>query len=235
MDLQEAFSQAKSQSDYYTGTGSPFDAVLAEWTTCDKVDFACRYRNVQKALRTESVRYQMAQSAMLPGRYMSLFDVDFRLTASIPPLYHPQKTDFATMNHIPARIHSTGHRSMALLLHSDGSVHLNVMKLILMDRIQGPWESDDSAGSPNQAVPFRCSDKFVRTYLRSQMNWSPRKATQAAKKIPENREEISEKTYYRIVHLIIRYKIPVSLLINMDQTGIILIPGADSTFETKGA
>ena len=33
----------------------------------------------------------------------------------------------------------------------------------------------------------------------------------------------------------IRYKIPVSLLINMDQTGIVLIPGANSTFETKKA
>lgn len=88
--------------------------------------------------------------------------------------------------------------------------------------------------SPDQAVSFSCSDSFVRDFLCCRMNWSSRKATQATKKIPENWEEICEKTYYCIIYLIIRYRIPVSLLINMDQTGIILIPGADSTYETKG-
>ena len=57
----------------------------------------------------------------------------------------------------------------------------------------------------------------------------------SCQKIPEDWEEICEKTYYCIIHFIIQYKIPVFLLINMDQTGILFIPDAHSTYEKKGA
>lgn len=66
------------------------------------------------------------------------------------------------------------------------------------------------------------------------MNWPPRKATQATQKIPRDWEEVYEKTYYRNIHLLIRCKIHLSLLVNMDQTGVTLIPGADSTFHERG-
>lgn len=91
------------------------------------------------------------------------------------------------------------------------------------------------APHPRYGTIFTCSEYFVRDFLKVRMSWSLRQGTQAAKKIPENWEDTCEMTYYRIVHLMIRYKIPTSLLINMDQTGIILIPGADSTYHEKGA
>lgn len=67
------------------------------------------------------------------------------------------------------------------------------------------------------------------------MNWTPCKATKVAKKLPENWEKACERTFYRIIYLIIQYKILVSLLINMDQTGVILIPGAGLTYHEKKA
>lgn len=86
-----------------------------------------------------------------------------------------------------------------------------------------------------QKSPFVCSEKFVQSFLKSRMNWTLRKATKAAKKVCEDWEDTCEKTFYRIVHLIIQYKIPVALLTNMDQTGIIFIPRANSTYHEKKA
>jgi len=67
------------------------------------------------------------------------------------------------------------------------------------------------------------------------MDWTIRKGTRAAAHIPANVTELCERTFFRIVHLIINYKIPPELLINMDQTGVIIFMTSNTTYEQKGS
>ncbi|KAJ6450731.1 hypothetical protein C8R47DRAFT_1084330 [Mycena vitilis] len=82
---------------------------------------------------------------------------------------------------------------------------------------------------------FKCSEKFVRSFLESVLDWSSRKATRAAKHIPENAGELCERTFFRLVHAIESEHIPASLVINYDQTGNYILPNGSSTFEQRGA
>jgi hypothetical protein len=82
---------------------------------------------------------------------------------------------------------------------------------------------------------FKCSEKFVRSFLESVLDWTSRKATRAAKHIPDNAGELCERTFFRLVHAIESEHIPASLVINYDQTGNYLLPNGSQTFEQRGA
>ncbi|KAK6980814.1 hypothetical protein R3P38DRAFT_2808824 [Favolaschia claudopus] len=51
---------------------------------------------------------------------------------------------------------------------------------------------------------FACSEKFVRSFLESILDWSSRKATRAAKHIPENAGELCERTFFRAARKALR-------------------------------
>jgi len=75
----------------------------------------------------------------------------------------------------------------------------------------------------------------VRDFLRRELNWTVRCSTKAGQKLPVNWEELCEKTFFRFVTTILKEDIHQSLLINLDQTGIILIPGGTQcTYDEKG-
>ncbi|KAJ7808001.1 hypothetical protein B0H13DRAFT_1928673 [Mycena leptocephala] len=59
---------------------------------------------------------------------------------------------------------------------------------------------------------FKCSEKFVRSFLESVLDWSLRKATWAAKHIPDNAGELCERTFFRLVYAIESEHIPTSLI-----------------------
>lgn len=82
---------------------------------------------------------------------------------------------------------------------------------------------------------FKCSEKFVRSFLESILDWTSRKATRAAKHIPENTGELCERTFFRLAHAIESEHIPAKLVINYDQTGNYLLPNNSQTFEQRGA
>ncbi|EGO28001.1 hypothetical protein SERLADRAFT_435774 [Serpula lacrymans var. lacrymans S7.9] len=82
---------------------------------------------------------------------------------------------------------------------------------------------------------FFCSESYVRDFLESTLDWSVRKGTRAAAHIPDNADDLCEAAFFRIVHLANWYDIPLSLLINMDQTGVYLVPGNNVTFNDRGA
>ncbi|KAJ7145195.1 hypothetical protein C8R43DRAFT_844471, partial [Mycena crocata] len=81
---------------------------------------------------------------------------------------------------------------------------------------------------------FRCSDSFVRKFLRDTMGWSQRTATRAAQKIPPNHEEILTAAFLREAIMTRDYAIPAELCVNTDQTQIIYQQGAKSTWNKKG-
>lgn len=75
----------------------------------------------------------------------------------------------------------------------------------------------------------------VRSFLRRKLNWSVRRPTRAAQKLPENWTSLCEKNFFRIVFAVFKERIQESLIINADQTGIVLLPsGNQRTYDEKG-
>lgn len=66
------------------------------------------------------------------------------------------------------------------------------------------------------------------------MDWSIWSGTRAAAHIPDDAPVICEHALFRIVHLINFYDIPALLVINMDQTGVILLMTKNKTYSQRG-
>lgn len=74
----------------------------------------------------------------------------------------------------------------------------------------------------------------TRRFLSEQFGWSSRKGTQDGQKTPDNWEILCEKTVFRFVYTVRKENIHMTLIVNIDQTGV-LIPGVnDATYEKKG-
>ena len=82
---------------------------------------------------------------------------------------------------------------------------------------------------------FRCSDSFLRKWLHETMNWSERKATRAAHKLPDNWEDICEKLLLRIAHDMKEEDIPAALYVNTDQTQAVYAQGSNLTWTQTGS
>ncbi|KAJ7469782.1 hypothetical protein B0H11DRAFT_2159293 [Mycena galericulata] len=82
---------------------------------------------------------------------------------------------------------------------------------------------------------FRCSESFVRRYLRNTLGWSERRATKAAQKLPANHEKILEEAFFREAHVIRDYAVPAALRVNTDQTQLVYQQGAGSTWTKRGS
>ncbi|KAK7043426.1 hypothetical protein R3P38DRAFT_3440427 [Favolaschia claudopus] len=82
---------------------------------------------------------------------------------------------------------------------------------------------------------FKCSESYVSGFLESVTDWSLRHGTRAAAQVPDNVNEVCEQAFFRIVHLATFYDIPPQLIINMDQTGVMLMVANNKTYNPKGA
>lgn len=81
---------------------------------------------------------------------------------------------------------------------------------------------------------FRCSDSFIRQWLRTTLNWSERKSTRADHKLPDHWEDLCEKALFRIIYAIKEEDIPASLYVNTDQTQVIYAQGSSLTWMKRG-
>ncbi|KAJ7222043.1 hypothetical protein C8J57DRAFT_1094587, partial [Mycena rebaudengoi] len=68
---------------------------------------------------------------------------------------------------------------------------------------------------------FRISDSYLRKWLRETLRWSIRRPTNAAQKLPEDWEDLCEKSFFRIAYSIKEHDIPACLIINSDQTQVV--------------
>jgi hypothetical protein len=83
---------------------------------------------------------------------------------------------------------------------------------------------------------FKVSLHWCREFVRDNLDWSYRKVTGTARKLPKDWEEQGLKMAYRAAYLIKAYSIPEELFVNTDQTGIHLVPtGGSYTWEKKGS
>jgi hypothetical protein len=82
---------------------------------------------------------------------------------------------------------------------------------------------------------FRCSQSFVRKYLRNQLGWTLRRATKAAQKVPADHERVLMEAFLREAYVIRNHAIPAALRVNTDQTNMVYQQGTGSTWEKRGA
>lgn len=81
---------------------------------------------------------------------------------------------------------------------------------------------------------FKCSESFVRKYLKNVMGWSERQATQAAQKLPPNHEKVLTEAFLREAMAIHDYNIPAKLRVNTDQTQLMYWQGTKTTWTKCG-
>lgn len=88
---------------------------------------------------------------------------------------------------------------------------------------------------PELLETLTLSRSFITRWVRSKLQWSWRQKTTAASKLPLDWEDQGVKMAMRIAALMGRYKVHPSLVINMDQTGVQLVPMSGWTYEQRGA
>lgn len=82
---------------------------------------------------------------------------------------------------------------------------------------------------------FRVSDAYCRKFLHCTMQWTERKATKAAQKLPDNWEDVCEQAFLRRAHIIKEEDIPAPLIVNSDQTAVVYGPGSKLTWAPRGS
>jgi DDE superfamily endonuclease len=82
---------------------------------------------------------------------------------------------------------------------------------------------------------FRASESFVRKWLHDTLDWSRRKGTQAAHKLPDNWEDQCEQSTFRKAYSIKEENIAAKLWVNSDQTQGVYAPGDKMTWAPKGS
>ena len=76
----------------------------------------------------------------------------------------------------------------------------------------------------------------TRRFLSEQLKWSSRKRTKDEQKTPKNWEVSCEKTFFRFVYTVRKENIHITLILNIDQTGVVLVLRAnDAKYEIKKA
>ncbi|KAF8983707.1 hypothetical protein BDQ17DRAFT_1168690, partial [Cyathus striatus] len=82
---------------------------------------------------------------------------------------------------------------------------------------------------------FCCSERFVHSFFQSVMNWTLHQATCAAAHVPLDVPVECEWTFFCLVYAMKWENIPPSLLVNVNQMGIFLLPSNSHTFHDKEA
>jgi len=91
------------------------------------------------------------------------------------------------------------------------------------------------ADCPALLDTLNLSNGFVSSWAHDEMQYSWRRRTTAASKLPLDWRDQGVDMAKRIVYNIQVYKVHPSLVVNMDQTGAHLVPSDTHTFEVKAA
>jgi len=78
---------------------------------------------------------------------------------------------------------------------------------------------------------FRCSEDFVKKFLKRSMGWTIRRSTRVAGgKIPADSDVILFKAFLRMAYSVKTENVPSKLIVNSDQTQITLAQGCQLTY-----
>lgn len=93
----------------------------------------------------------------------------------------------------------------------------------------------DSLAPQLAETKLKFSNQFVRDFLHRDLGWSHHAVTQAAQKTPADWETLCTNAFLRPVYWIKKYKVPAELVINADQTGVVILPAGKETWAGRGA
>ncbi|KAG8699167.1 hypothetical protein FRC11_013896, partial [Ceratobasidium sp. 423] len=82
---------------------------------------------------------------------------------------------------------------------------------------------------------FKCSAAFIYRILRDDLQWTWRKGTNDASKLPDNWEAQCVDLAHRLAWNVRMHDVPAELVINADQTGVAYLGPGSSTWEVKGS
>jgi hypothetical protein len=82
---------------------------------------------------------------------------------------------------------------------------------------------------------FHCSESFLHKWLHGALDWSQHVAMRAAQKVPQNWEELCIWAFFQVAFAVKEEDIPAELLVNTDQTLVLLAQGANGTWTESGA
>lgn len=89
--------------------------------------------------------------------------------------------------------------------------------------------------APQLLEKFKISNAWVTKFLHYELNWSSRKGTRTAHKVPHDASLKILKAFCRVSAVVRMEKVPTELIVNPDQTGVCLVPVANMTFEERGS
>lgn len=91
------------------------------------------------------------------------------------------------------------------------------------------FENTDKNGSC-----FRCSDEFVRKFLKRTMGWSLHRSTHTGQKVPENADDLLTQMCLRAAAVIRDEDILPQFVVNLDQTQVVYSSDGKLTYNTIG-
>ena len=109
---------------------------------------------------------------------------------------------------------------------TNATLNIDIVRTIMMKMVKKykPEIIDDLKFS-------RC---FISLFIRFEMKWSMRRGTTAASKLPVNWTDLGVAMVKRMAAIIKNKQIHKSLIINIDQTGIELVPASKTTYDAIG-
>ena len=111
---------------------------------------------------------------------------------------------------------------------------LNTVRGLMIAHLQHHVPQIFKEPSPDGTL-FRCSEGFVLKFLHRALGWNMRRSTQAGRKIPENADEVLKRAFLRIAWVVKDEQIPSALIVNSDQTQVVLAQGCHMTYASSGA
>ncbi|KAJ3005260.1 hypothetical protein NUW54_g4424 [Trametes sanguinea] len=144
------------------------------------------------------------------------------------------------------RCHGTTTRSKTLskypLIVSDAASQLKALRVAGV-AVNGPLvaamiKAHICHKAPELLAPgskFTLSTSCVHRFVQEVLDWSSRKSTQAARKVPVNGADLCELAFLRMVFAIAFHRIKPSMIVNADQAGISLMPSGKQTYEVRGS
>ncbi|OSD06981.1 hypothetical protein PYCCODRAFT_1359876 [Trametes coccinea BRFM310] len=142
----------------------------------------------------------------------------------------------------PYHITHISFQSKYPLIISDATAQLNAFRVAGI-AVQGPLVTAVLRAHILHKAPellrpestFKLSASWVKRFVRDVLNWSSRKSTQTARKVPQNGADLCELAFLRLVFAIRFHRIKPSMIVNADQTGVLLMPSGKQTYEVKGS
>jgi hypothetical protein len=172
-------------------------------------------------------RYARLSDSTVRGWY-ELRDGRWQLKAHLQAqLDHTAAPRAGRKSAMPAAVEDECKRALLLLRDKGVPVNSHVIRWTM--------QSVFTRLQPNLLGSMKLSQQYLSYWVHKELNWSWRSRTTAASKLPLTWEDDGVLMAKRIAAHVQMYNVHPSLVVNLDQTGVHLVPSAGWTYERKGS